>query len=257
MQVFYKVAAGSLEENYNKTERVISDLEVLLFAGETAERHNLLGSAFKRLAMLAPNAKKRTSAYKSAISHYERAYNNNFNTNKIYSLVNSIEIGCLLVFSEAIKEGGEFTVDKNKYQLRSFSEAKQTLLNLKEKLVEKSQDNDLNYWDLIALLNINLCLLFLIEDDKIETKWAEVTQSFNKIWRKAGSVANKVAELEHLDFLTRSLNAAAGVEGESYKPNKDLETRINELKTALHTIQKKIKIRNVADKNLMQKQRII
>ncbi len=228
---------------YKNTERVISDLKVLLFAGETAERQNLLGSAYKRLSMLAPDFKKRTNAYKNAISHYERAYSNDFNSNKIYSIANSIELACLLVFSGAINHGSEFIVDKKKYKLRSISEAQQILGEQQNKLREKSEAEDLNYWDLIAFLNIDLCLLLIIEDEKIETKWDEVIQNFKKIWRKAGSEAKKAAELEHLEFLIQSLKVEAGLNGEGYKKNKDLETRINELRTALSGIRKKMKSR--------------
>ncbi|OBX26568.1 lecithin:cholesterol acyltransferase [Gelidibacter algens] len=236
-----KTKSTSKKEAYTKTERVISDLSVLLFAGETAERHNLMGSAYKRLAMLAPDSKKRSDAYKSSISHYERAYKHDFNSNKIYSLSNAIELACLLVFNGAIKDGGEFTVDKKKYKLRSISEAQQLLDEHQNKLKEKSESEDLNYWDLIAFLNIDLCLLLIIEDGKIETKWDEVIQNFKKVWQKAGSVAKKTAELEHLDFLILSLNIEADLDGEGYKPSKDLEARISELRTALSGMRKKLK----------------
>ncbi|SRX72966.1 CHAT domain-containing protein [Aequorivita antarctica] len=236
-----EITAASKKEAYKKTERVISDLTVLLFAGETAERHNLLGSAYKRLAMLASDSKKRINAYKTAISHYERAYNNDFNSNKTYSISNSIELTCLLVFSEAMKHGGEFTIDRKKYKLRTISEAQQILSEQQNKLKEKSEAEDLNYWDLIAFLNIDLCLLLIIEDEKIDTKWDEVIQNFKKIWQKAGSEAKKAAELEHLEFLTQSLNVEAGLNGEGYKQHRDLETRISELRTALSGVRKKMK----------------
>src|SRR5690606_25838817 len=100
---------------------------------------------------------------------------------------------------------------------------------------------DLDYWDLIAFLNIDLCLLLIIEDQKIETKWNEVIQNFKKVLQKAGSEAKKAAELEHLEFLTHSLNVAAGLNGEVFKPQYDLETRINELRTALRGVRKKLK----------------
>jgi tetratricopeptide (TPR) repeat protein/pimeloyl-ACP methyl ester carboxylesterase len=237
-------SAVSKKEAYKKTERVISDLTVLLFAGETAERHNLLGSAYKRLAMLAPDSKKRINAYKTAISHYERAYSNDFNSNKTYSISNSIELTCLMVFSGGMKHGSEFTVDGKKYKLRTIFEAQQILDDQQNKLKEKSEVEDLNYWDLIAFLNIDLCLLLIIEDEKIETKWNAVIQNFKKIWQKAGSEAKKAAELEHLDFLTQSLNVEAGLEGEGYKSQRDLETRISELRTSLSGVRKKMKSEN-------------
>lgn len=226
---------------YKKTENVVKDLSVLVFAGETAERHNLMGSVHKRLAMLAPDSKKRIKAYKIAVSHYERAYSKDFNSNKTYSLVNSIEMACLLVLNEAVKDGGEFTVDRKKYKLRSFSEAKQTLTDLERKLDEKSKIDDLDYWDMVASSNIDLCLLLLIEDEEMEAKWDEVIQNFKTIWQKAGSEAKKAAEMEHLDFLTHALNAITGLSGDAYMPNRDLETRINTLKTALSGVRKKMK----------------
>lgn len=236
-----EINASSKKEAYKKTERVITDLTVLLFAGETAERHNLLGSSYKRMALLAPDSHKRATAYKNAISHYDRAYNNNFNSNKTYSLANSIELSCLLVFSGAVKPGGEFTVEGKKYKLRSISEAQQILDEEQNRLKQKSESEDLNYWDMIAFLNIDLCLLLIIEDEKIETKWNEVIQNFKNIWQKAGSEAKKAAELEHLEFLTQSLNLEAGLASEGYKPNKGLETRISELRTALSGVRKKMK----------------
>ncbi len=245
-----ETTAASKKEAYQKTERVISDLTVLLFAGETAERHNLLGSAYKRLAMLAQDSNKRTAAYKNAISHYDRAYNNNSNSNKIYSIANSIELSCLLVFSGAMKPGGDFTVEGKKYKLRSISEAQQILENEQNRLKQKSESEDLNYWDLIAFLNIDLCLLLILEDEKIEIKWNEVIQNFKTIWRKAGSEAKKAAELEHLEFLTQSLNVEAGLIGDGYKPNKDLEIRISELRTALSGVRKKMKSENTVKQKL-------
>ena len=239
--------ATSKKEAYKKTERVISDLAVLLFAGETAERHNLLGSSYKRLALLAPDFTKRTTAFKKAISHYDRAYGNNFNSNKVYSIANSIEIACLLIFSGAIKPGAEFTVDGKKYKIRTIAEAQQTLQEEQNKLNQKSESEDLDYWDMIAFLNIDLCLLMIIEDEKIESKWNEVIQNFNKIWQKAGSEAKKAAELEHLEFLTRSLNVVAGLNGDAYQPNSDLETWIRELKTALSGVRKKMKSENTGN----------
>ena len=236
-----EINAASKKEAYKKTERVITDLTVLLYAGETAERHNLLGSSYKRMALLAEDYNKRITAYKNAISHYDRAYNHNSNTNKIYSVANAIELSCLLVFSGAIKPGGEFTVDGKKYKLRSIAESQQILEDEQNRLKQKSESEDLNYWDMIAFLNIDLCLLMIIEDEKIEIKWNEVIQNFKSIWQKAGSEAKKSAELEHLEFLTQSLNAEAGLTGEGYKPNKDLEARISELRTALSGVRTKMK----------------
>lgn len=240
----------SKNKAYKNMERVINDLKVMVASGETAERHNLLGSVYKRQAMLAPDHKKRIAAYKNAIAHYEQAFENDFNANKTYSLVNSIEIACLLVFSGAVKDGGEFIVERRKYKLRTFSEAKEKLNELKNKLLQKSEVADLNYWDLIAFLNIDLCLLMILEDENTDSKWDEIIRNFKNIWDKAGSVAKQAAELEHFDFLTHSLNIVAGVASETYSPNKDLDSRIGELKTALGNMRNKLRSQKIENLNI-------
>ncbi|MRT17605.1 CHAT domain-containing protein [Vitellibacter sp. q18] len=233
-----KTTPALKKETYKKMERVIGDLSVLLLAGETAERHNLMGSTYKRLAMLAPDDKKRSNALKTAISHYERAYLKELNSNKTYSLANAIELACLLVFSGAMAHGNEFTIAKRKYKLRAVSEAQELLLGLQNELKAKSDTDDLDYWDLIAFLNIDLCLLLIMEDEKIDTKWQEVIQNFKKIWQKAGSEAKKAAELEHLEFLTHSLNIISGKIDSEFTPQKDLENQIKDLRTALNGVRK-------------------
>ncbi len=258
-EIFENAAATPANkiEAYKKTERVISDLQVLLFAGETAERLNLLGSTYKRLGMLAPDNKKRMDAYKAAIAHYEMAYKNNYNSNKIYSLANSIEIACLLVLNGAIKDGGEFTVDKKKYKLRTVAETQEILLNHKNKLTEVKEYDNLEYWDMIAELNIDLCLLLVLEDENIDSKWAEIIQNFNKIWSKAGSDAKKNSELEHLQFLTDGLNAAAGLKNTVSSLKKDLQSNISDLRTALSAIRTKLKTQPIAKpKTLVKKKNI-
>ncbi len=230
--------AADRKEAYKKTERVIADLQVLLLAGETAERLNLLGSAYKRLAMLAPDNKKRADAYKSAVAHYEMAYNSDCNSNKVYSLSNSIEVACLLVFCNAAKSGAEFTFDNKKYRLRTNKEAQILIEQLQAKLKELKESDSMEYWDMIAELNLDFCLLLILKDEKIDAKWNEIVQNFNKIWSKAGSEAKKMAEIEHLQFLTDGLNAAAGMKNENML-KKDLETNMGNLRTALSAVRKK------------------
>ncbi|MBT0609189.1 CHAT domain-containing protein [Aequorivita echinoideorum] len=250
-----KSSASEIKEAYQKMERVIADLKVLLFAGETAERLNLLGSAYKRLAMLSPDGKKRTEAYKYALSYYETAYAHSFNANKIYSISNAIEIACLLVLSDSLKSGAEFTLEKKKYKLRSIEEAQVLLQGLKDELNESKEYDNLEYWDMVAELNIDLCLLLILQDEKMEVKWAEIVQNFTKIWSKAGSEAKKIAELEHLQFLAYSLNTAAGVANTNYKLERDLETNISKLRAALNAVRRKVENKTDSDTAKKKKQK--
>src|SRR5690606_14355209 len=154
---------------------------------------------------------------------------------------------CLLVLNGAIKDGGEFTVYKKKYKMRTVAENQEILQNHKNKLSEIKESDNLEYWDMIAELNIDLCLLLILEDENIDAKWKEITQNFNKIWSKAGSEAKKNSEIEHLQFLTDGLNAIAGLKNTLSIPNKDLQSHISNLRTALSAVRKKINSKQIAN----------
>ena len=61
------------EVTYNRILEVIKELKLLYDAGPTAERLNLLASAYKRLIIVAPDTPKRFSAYKEAIIYYQKS----------------------------------------------------------------------------------------------------------------------------------------------------------------------------------------
>ena len=189
-------------------EKVIDDLKILCTTGRTAERLNLLGGTFKRKALLLADKSQRAEAYKAATAHYREATGVAGNSHEIYSLTNSIEIECLLVLSGLIGWGGEFTVSGKKYLMRSISDAKTTLDIEKDKLSKGDGTQNLNYWDMVAAINIDLCLLLLGEGqnkEKAEEYWEAISSGFNRIWLKAGSEGKKIAELEHLQFLHYTL----------------------------------------------------
>ncbi|OAB81463.1 CHAT domain-containing protein [Cochleicola gelatinilyticus] len=247
------------KEAHNAIERVIGDLKVLLIAGKTAERLNLLGSSYKRLALLSPSKNERLEAYRTAMETYEMAYESPNNKNKVYSLVNAIELACLLVFnsSESINKKEVKGVMRH---IELVEEAQDKLKEELKKLPERSEYDNLNYWDMVAFLNIDLCLLLIIEDDldpgenneaKMEDRWKDIVLNFNKIWKKVGSEAKKKAEMEHLQFLNCSLNYALHEPlSENAKLTnsptvKDLEKQINILRNTLSKVRKQLKDESV------------
>ncbi|HTE11567.1 MAG TPA: CHAT domain-containing protein, partial [Chitinophagaceae bacterium] len=92
-------------EGVNKMNILLKNLNLLLNTGETAERLNLLGSTYKRKAMLLANKADRETAYKMAAACFEDAAKIAGNTNKIYSVTNAIEIGCILDVCGAVSSG--------------------------------------------------------------------------------------------------------------------------------------------------------
>ncbi|MFD2824305.1 CHAT domain-containing protein [Lacinutrix iliipiscaria] len=227
-------------EAYNKIIKVIDDLKMLRFAGETTERLNLLAAAYKRLIIVAPDKKKKILAYKNAISYYENAYQNKKSSK--YSLINAIELGTLFEFYFKKGETKGFTINDSKYSIRTAAKAKKILLAFYAQLPEKSNIEDLNYWDMVDYLNIELCLLLVSRENNTDKKWENIIANFNRIWEKAGSEGKKMAELEHLQFLIHELyiinNSIKGKPRLNFEAikTKDLESQVNELKSVINRL---------------------
>ena len=206
-----KPAPKLAETGYGKTNAVIKNLKVILEVGRTSERYNLLGSAYKRLSILASNKVERLDAYKKSYAHYELARKGGNNNNEVYSLINAIEMEQFLVLN-GIEPNSSFYVDKKKYTVRKSDKIREILKRLGEEIDSKITKNeeDLKYWDMVESINIDLCLLFLVDALEIENKWGKIENKYNKIWQKAGSPGKKLAELEHLQFLIHGLKLTRG-----------------------------------------------
>ena len=195
-------------------DRVIDNMVTLLGVGPTAERLNLTGSTYKRKAMLVEDTEARSIAYKSAAFCYNEAGKVYENENKIYSIINAIEIEAILILSGLAKWGEKVISDlilnnDKKFNIRTSAEAKTQLEELVKNLKKNQGKDSLYYWDMVASTNIDLCLL-LINDKKSAGKneWDEIAGNYRKIWKKAGSPGKKIAELEHLQFLIYALAKA-------------------------------------------------
>lgn len=224
-----------------KIQSVIKDLEVLLHAGNTAERQNLLGSAYKRLSMVAATKIERMDALKQSQDYYAKAYAHNGNRNTSYSLTNVLEIASILSFMEGKTPAQHLKV--NLYGAKIVKNQKDALSLLDEEREAINNANafeELDYWDMVALNNIELTDLLLTQNTE-SSRWKALNENFNKLWIKAGSRAKKIAELEQLQFLTLALHHAKNgnpkvylelLEKTSHIPE-DLSVNLNLLKGML------------------------
>ncbi|HEX5025893.1 MAG TPA: CHAT domain-containing protein, partial [Agriterribacter sp.] len=226
-----------------KMEKVIKDLRLLCTAGETAERLNLLGSTYKRKAMLLNDKRQRAEAYKEAAFCYDHAAGIPGNSNKVYSVTNAIELECILVLSNAVVWDSAFIIAGKNYKVRSKAEAREKLDQLKERINDESDFKNLDYWDMVASINIDLCLILLGDEQTNEGKqWDKITADLNKLWLKAGSEGKKATELEHLHFLIHALsainNATVGIrkkgENEDLARTHDISKYIIQLRDAYY-----------------------
>jgi tetratricopeptide (TPR) repeat protein len=112
-----------INDYYKKNLEVIEYLNVLKQSGNTAERNNLLGSAYKRCSMLAPDKSKRIKAYQGSYIYYQSAMKQSGNWNDVYSLTNAIILERLLVLYGA-RSSSVVKFDNHEFKIRTNGSAK-------------------------------------------------------------------------------------------------------------------------------------
>lgn len=182
---------------------VIDDLKNLLYIGETAERLSLIGSAYKRKALLTNAAIQKIAAYKAAAYYYQKAGAIPNNKYPVYTLTNWYEMESILVMLGHRKWNQEVTYQTQKYKLPQPAEMLSELNSLKNKLVNTSTGND--YWKENALVNIELCRIITEPATVTKEEWKALLQTIMQTWKHAGSSGKKKVEIEHLQILTDAL----------------------------------------------------
>lgn len=216
---------GNTKDYTAEMEQVIRDLQHLATIAPTAERLNLLGSAYKRKAFLQKDPAGKKQDYLTAAAFYLKAQQTPSNRNVMYSLTNYLVLHLLDDSAVEDKWKTQLLVDQ---QLTSFSDLPQVvalLKNLLQKVPKSAQQMD--FWDLVYESNGRLCLL-VIDPASVDNKaWQEVLHLYRKVWAMAGSRGKKMAEIEHLDIL---LDALSLVQTEENQLLGDLKTLTEQLR---------------------------
>ncbi len=196
-------------------EKAIIKLNSLLSLGVTAERYSLLGSAHKRKLMIL-NVKGDfvQTLLSSSKAYFDAARISGFKTP--YPINNGVQLGRIY----ELMADQEFTVD-GKTKIR-FGK----VLDELEKLIESKPKEKKNYWDLVTDTNVLLSRI-LIDKKPTKKAWENLKNSYQDVWAKAGSISDKMAELEHLDTLIKGLEYSLSDEGKS------LLESLKSLKTSL------------------------
>ncbi|MEP7237218.1 MAG: CHAT domain-containing protein [Ferruginibacter sp.] len=179
-------------------EKVISNLKQLLNIGEkpTAERLSLLGSAYKRKAMISANNTERVKALITSAGYYKMAYDNPDNSNKTYSLTNWLEIEKILQLAK--KQAATKAIIK-KYKFAEVNKIKADIADAIKQMV--SDELDIDFWNVIGRANALLCAWLLEGKNTKELTDKLVLDAYTKVWNIAGSQNKKISEIEHFDFL--------------------------------------------------------
>lgn len=192
--------------------QVITDLNMLLAAGETAERHNILGSTYKRKAMLESSKAAQEEAFRAALYYYNKASQIKENENRIYSVTNSIEMESILVMCGSTEWGGTLKYGNHSIKIRTLAAARKQLEDIQASMAAGQTNDILKYWDMVAFNNVDLCRLLINEKEEADdSKWERLSSQLNTLWKIAGSAGKKLAELEHLQFLVFAIAMARGI----------------------------------------------
>jgi CHAT domain-containing protein len=173
---------------------VIKDLNRLIEMFPTAERNNLLGSAYKRKAMISKLRKDKIAALAKAADHYRKA--KDMQVDSVYSTTNWFEIENILVLAGKQKWPANDAKNGKLPSLKTAKEKVNTIiggLNLEEA--------DLDFWERISVNNAALCVWLLEGINPAQASANKLVDDYSKIWHMAGSQNKKMAELEHFDFL--------------------------------------------------------
>jgi CHAT domain-containing protein len=210
-----------------EADEAISGLELLLQISPTAERHNLLGSAYKRKGILTKGPNEKREAYNKATHYYAMANKLQLN-NKAYGLTNWLALESILMLSDGDgRTWGRVVKDleeKELYKVPSKKKALATLGSLSK--TAYAYTGNMDYWLMIEGPNCELCEL-IVSGEVEENKWNKVAQAYKSIWSKGGSKGDKQAETEHLQLL---------VDAVSLSGNETLKKRIEKLKDDLQSI---------------------
>jgi hypothetical protein len=221
----FKKSGKNQKELLVSIDKVIRDLNLLIDYSPTAERLNMLGSAYKSKAMINTTKAQKINAYRQAALFYFKAYSKN---KKTYSLTNWLQIENILVFLENRKWGQPVKIDNTEYNLPTVKEAVKDLSNMFDSLTSFSFD-ELNYWDWASAANIKLSMMILDHQNGSSrlSAYEEIFTLYKETWDKAGSKGKKLGEIDHFDFLIDALSL-------SKKKNATaIKKKINDLRNQL------------------------
>ena len=216
-------------EYQSRMQAVIKEMKILIELGHTAERYNILGSTYKRMAFISEKDQK-IQNYMLAAEMYRQGYEHN---KSWYSLTNWLILENLLIRAEV--RYWETEVVDEEHDIRYIIPSEQEALELlrQDKALLSGPTDKMDYWDLIAGINISLCEYILTFKGTGAQKDARaILNDIKKLWTFAGSKGKKYAEIEHLELILDALTM------EKRKEFSNLSKNLEQLKTELEAMTK-------------------
>ncbi len=173
---------------FEEISSALADIQTLIKFGETSERYNILGSTFKRLAILSQGQKKE-KYFVQASEAYKKAVDLSPAKDRYYPLTNWIAIDYALLRPTGTQPNGS-----------SRNLVKGWLKLLEEELAAKtSKLNDRkNFWDYVAEADVKFNIQLLKYSKEEYTKLGEL---YKKVWSFTGHQGNRLGTIEQVEIL--------------------------------------------------------
>jgi CHAT domain-containing protein len=176
-----------------RVEAAILDLDLLCSRAPTVERLNLLGSAYKRLALIESEGGKRLEALTNMAQHYELSLTRQL---KAYAFTNWLAASLLVS-----QQGGAKAVQTTSLEQQMAELQRDLCLRL---------DNDPNFWDAASLADLKLSGLLLQgalapkrrAKQSAGAAAAPVLLAYRSAIGRASSPHETASLVENLEFLT-------------------------------------------------------
>lgn len=196
-------ALGLKKENASykrELNEILRDFDFLLFIGKTSERLNLIGSAYKRLALLqldsASSPRRIHSHLVKATGFYKQAYlltDPADIQSGIYPLANWLTLHALISSDPFVMiRGKKITI------LPFLKEIKGTFNSDTERYVD--------FWRDINQVNLLECELFYTDSRTADKIIHQIIDLFSRHWDLSGTRRSRRTELDHLEFLEFGVN---------------------------------------------------
>lgn len=213
-------------------EGVIAELMQLMVIGETNERTNLLGSAWRRLGLLQTNPQDKLAAYLKAVNAYAKSNEKEQaegttptgteedHKEDRYALKSKVFMQLVYDYANG-SYGSEvlLTDDAKKEVIKKLNSHKDVL---------NPRYRSMDYWELIEAAAIDFLLLALDKEEAlIDDNWNRLEKKYHRIWKKAGSKGKIKAEMENFAIIADGLALSSNPHAQF------LKTKIQDLKDKL------------------------
>lgn len=203
----HQLSPAELEEAFGS---VLKGLTALVDIKPTANRYNLMGSAYKKKMSLYSAPAKKIKEIKAAAEQYRLAYQNSTDMEAAYPFANWVYLQCLLINADP----KQWEVNKTKYakdsrdnKMPDSMDAIRQRLDFFDKQADGLKKSG-EYFDVVRKANIAFGYWLLqFADKKAEPiSIKSVVDLYRDAWEKAATESEKADEIIHLNLL---LNGAS------------------------------------------------